>query len=109
MENIKRPQPPQLVGKGFKPGNNANPNGRPVGRTIRERVREWLDTHPEDMEAFVKHFTGKNRELAWQMLEGSPKSTSEVKSESVHIEISGADLLLAKELEQRRQIQGGSA
>ena len=27
----KRPVPPQLVGKGFKPGHSGNPNGRPKG------------------------------------------------------------------------------
>ena len=55
------------------PGNTANPNGRPKGKTIKERVREWLEEHPEDMQAFVEHFVTKNRELGWQMLEGRPQ------------------------------------
>jgi hypothetical protein len=40
--------------------------------TIKERVRNWLEEHPDDMESFVKHFIEKNRELAWTMLEGRP-------------------------------------
>ena len=46
--------------------------GRKKGKTIKERVREWLEEHPGDMEAFVKHFIEDNKELAWQMLEGRP-------------------------------------
>lgn len=57
----------------FGPNNNANPNGRPKGKTIKERVLEWLETHPDDMTSFVEHFVKKNRDLAWQMLEGRPK------------------------------------
>lgn len=54
------------------PGNTANPNGRPRGKTIKERVREWLEEHPDDMDAFVAYFVKTNKELAWQMLEGRP-------------------------------------
>jgi hypothetical protein len=55
------------------PGNTANPNGRPKGKTIKELVREHLESHPKDMKDFVAHFIRKNRELAWQMLEGRPQ------------------------------------
>ena len=57
----------------FGPGNLANPAGRPKGKTIKERVREWLEENPDDMKAFVQHFVKKNKELAWQMLEGRPQ------------------------------------
>ena len=64
---------PQRDGLGrLLPGNTANPSGRPKGMTIKEQVRKWLETHPRDNEDFVKHFIKKNRELAWQMLEGRP-------------------------------------
>lgn len=55
----------------FKVGNPGGP-GRPKGKTIKEQVREWLETHPDDNAAFVKHFIKTNRDLAWQMLEGRP-------------------------------------
>lgn len=61
-----------ITGKGFMSGQSGNPAGRPKGKTIKERVLEWLETHPEDMEAFVKHFVKDSRELAWQMVEGKP-------------------------------------
>src|SRR3990167_6865382 len=62
----------------FGAGNIANPTGRPRGKTIKERVREWLETHPEDMQKFVDHFVNDNKELAWQMMEGKPKQQMEV-------------------------------
>jgi len=69
---------PERDAKGrLLPGNTANPKGRPKGKTIKERVREWLEDHPDDMRAFVEHFVKKNRELAWQMLEGGPKQSGD--------------------------------
>lgn len=47
--------------------------GRPKGKTIKELVREWLEDNPDDKRAFVEHFVRKNKELAWQMLEGRPQ------------------------------------
>lgn len=41
--------------------------------TIKERVRKWLEEHPDDMDAFVRFFVKENRDLTWQMLEGRPQ------------------------------------
>ena|SRR3990167_7529939 len=71
MKPIKSADNRRLDGT-FGPNNNANPDGRPKEKTIKERVREYLEQHPTDMAAFVKHFVEENRELAWQMLEGRP-------------------------------------
>lgn len=57
----------------FGPNNNANPNGRPKGKTIKDLVRDWLEENPGDKKDFVEHFIKRNRELAWQMLEGRPQ------------------------------------
>ena len=57
----------------FQKGVSGNPAGRPKGKTIKELVREHLEDNPEDMAEFVSHFIKKNRELAWQMLEGKPQ------------------------------------
>jgi len=59
--------------KPFVPGDpRINLKGRPKRKTIKERVIDYLEEHPDDMEGFVKHFVEKNRDLAWQMLEGRP-------------------------------------
>ena len=63
----------KVIGIPFKPGVSGNPAGRPKGKTIKEMVRQHLDDNPEELKSFVKHFIEKNRELAWQMLEGRPQ------------------------------------
>ena len=62
----------------FLPGSSGNPNGRPPGVfSIKDEVRKRLSENPEERKAFVDHFIEKNRELAWQMLEGKPPQTLE--------------------------------
>lgn len=58
----------------FGPGNNANPLGRPKGSiSIKDKVRQYLENNPNEVEAIVEHFVKNNRELMWQMLEGRPQ------------------------------------
>jgi hypothetical protein len=55
------------------PGSaSLNPAGRPKGKTIKERIKDYLDENPEEMAKFVEYFVKQNRDLAWQMLEGRP-------------------------------------
>ncbi len=57
----------------FAVGNSGGP-GRPKGAlSIKDLVRQHLQDNPEDLREFVSHFINKNRELAWQMLEGKPQ------------------------------------
>lgn len=57
----------------FAVGNPGGP-GRPKGAfSIKDAVRKHLEENPGDFEEFVQHFIKKNRELAWQMLEGKPQ------------------------------------
>ena len=56
----------------YAPGHIGGP-GRPKGSlSIKDLVRQHLQENPEDLKAFVQHFIDKNRELAWQMIEGRP-------------------------------------
>jgi hypothetical protein len=76
QEEVGYKHPPKRTR--FKPGQSGNPKGRPKGTSIKDRVRHYLENNPAEMEKFVAHFVTKNRELAWQMLEGKPKQSSEV-------------------------------
>jgi len=50
-----------------------NPLGRPKGSiSIKDKVRQYLESHPDEVEKIVEHFVKTNRELMWQMLEGRP-------------------------------------
>lgn len=63
------------------PGHAPLPGaGRPKGLSIKELVRKHLEENPQDLQEFVKHFVKKNKELAWQMLEGSPPKSVDVTS-----------------------------
>ena len=56
----------------FLEGTIAGP-GRPKGsKSIKDAVRKYLEDNPVDFQDFIRHFINKNRELAWQMLEGRP-------------------------------------
>lgn len=77
------------------PGQHSlNPNGRPKGISIKDRVRNWLEDHPDDMGAFVEHFVKTNRDLAWQMLEGKPSQSTDVTSKGEKIMIMPAELIV---------------
>lgn len=81
METAVNSVPKQLAPYAFKPGESGNPNGRPKGSiSIKDKVRQYLEEHPEAMTQVVGHFVHKNRELMWQMLEGSPNAKTDITS-----------------------------
>lgn len=58
------------------PGQTANPNGRPKGKTLKEYVREKLaEMLPEDREEFLKTIP---KETIWKMAEGNPTNDVQV-------------------------------
>lgn len=79
QKQTKKPPTDKQVKARFKPGQSGNPLGKPPGTlSIKARVRAALEKDPDAMDKFVRHFTHKNRELTWQMLEGKPKQENEV-------------------------------
>ena len=54
----------------FGPGNLANPKGRPVGKTLKEWLKDKLAIMTEEQrEEFLKDIP---REMQWRMAEGNP-------------------------------------
>lgn len=59
----------------FQKGNNANPNGRPKGKSLKTFVREMLeDMNEEDKAKYLKEL---DPEFVWKMGEGQPKADIE--------------------------------
>lgn len=57
----------------FAPGNNANPLGRPKGKTMKEYSREWfLNLTDEQKTAYILELEKVRPGFAWTMAEGSP-------------------------------------
>jgi hypothetical protein len=70
----------------FKPGNNANPNGRPKkGYSITEWFKEMLNSKPEVKDAIGKSILKKALEgdqsaqrMVWNYMDGMPKQEADV-------------------------------
>lgn len=56
----------------FGPGNNANPNGRPKGKTLKEFAREYLESLPDDRK--IEYLATLPEEIVWKMAEGNPQN-----------------------------------
>ena len=57
------------------PGQTANLNGRPKGKTMKEWVREFMfNMTEEDKKEWLK---GISKEMQWKMAEGNPKQDTE--------------------------------
>lgn len=87
MNPIKTADNRQPNGK-FGPGNNANPNGRPKGKTLKEFAREYLMNLPDDEKlAYLKTLP---QEIVWKMAEGNPHNTQDTKTD---MDIKGIPIL----------------
>jgi len=63
----------------FKKGQSGNPNGRPPGKSLKERAKAMLNAMtPEEEQAFLE---GIDKKTIWEMAEGKPKQDMEVSGE----------------------------
>ena len=59
----------------FKAGNNANPTGRPKGKTLKEFAREYLQSLPDDRK--IEYLATLPEEIVWKMAEGNPDNKTD--------------------------------
>jgi hypothetical protein len=62
----------------FQAGNNANPNGRPKGKTLKEFAREYLSSLPDDRK--IEYLATLPEDIVWKMAEGNPENRSDITS-----------------------------
>jgi hypothetical protein len=62
----------------FQKGNNANPNGRPKGKSLKEFAREFLMNLPDEDKA--TYLSCLPEDLVWKMAEGNPKQDTDLTS-----------------------------
>ena len=55
----------------FQKGNNANPNGRPKGKSLKTFAREFLMALPDEEKA--NYLACLPEDLVWRMAEGQPE------------------------------------
>lgn len=82
LENSYSKVPPQLRKYVFKPGNSANPGGRPKGsKSMKQYAKEYLESMgEEDRIAFLNSVDHKT---IWEMSEGKAKQDLEHSGEVV--------------------------
>lgn len=75
----------------FQAGNNANPKGRPRGKTLKTFVSEMLENMDDEHKAdYLKQI---DPEVVWRMAEGNPSTNSDITSKGERIIIMPSDLI----------------
>lgn len=60
----------------FQKGNNANPNGRPKGKSLKTFVREMLENMDDEHKA--EYLKELDPEMVWKMGEGNPATNQDI-------------------------------
>lgn len=81
------------------PGNTANPNGRPKGKTLKEYQAEKFRLMTDEEKE--KYLADVSKELAWKMAEGNPKNDLELNAK-----VTMADVIKDLEYETRTEAIG---
>ncbi len=75
----------------FKKGQSGNPNGRPPGRSIKERARAMLASMTN--EEFEEFLHGLDKKTVWEMAEGKPDAKTELSGTLEVLPITGMKIL----------------
>lgn len=60
----------------FKKGQSGNPNGRPPGKSLKERAKAMLNAmNEEEEQAFLE---GLDKRVVWEMAEGKPQQDTKI-------------------------------
>ena len=60
----------------FGPNNNANPKGRPKGKTLKEyQAEKFREMTDEERDEFLKEIT---KDIRWRMAEGNPATNTDI-------------------------------
>lgn len=90
MEEANKPQRKSydwLKQYQFQKGNNANPNGRPKGQSLKEFARIFLMSLPDEDK--LDYLSTMPEDFVWKMAEGAPQTNTDITTGGKPIPIFG--------------------